>query len=349
MRAPRLHRVLVTIKSEQENGLDVKTPLKTFEPNFVGRDFVVGDLHGSLSCFERLLEGLHFDAAKDRIFSVGDLVDRGPNSLECLELLKNPWFHAVLANHEQMMLEAFDGGYMGQFWLQNGGFWGYSAFEDHRKMRSSLNELEKHVPHPDSIRLFEVMQLVRELPFLMTIAVPDGRKFHVLHAELPPGYAVTDTDLSSPGRVLELAQTRWGDGDSFVWGRFIYAQFHGADLSNIDKVKRSVAYNFASGSVFNDKLSHILSGHTIMHRPLTILGQTNLDTQAYGCYRGLDRRKWNALTCVQLDTWKFYQATPEEFREVEPLTVNKADIEALRGQPQLPVTTPSNLKGTWEL
>ena len=82
----------------------MKNPLKTFEANTSGRDFVVGDLHGSYSAFQNLLKGLDFDKTVDRMFSVGDLVDRGPDSVSCLSLIQEPWFNAVLANHEVAMI-----------------------------------------------------------------------------------------------------------------------------------------------------------------------------------------------------------------------------------------------------
>ena len=69
-----------------------------------GRDFVVGDLHGHRRLFEFELEHLGFDPACDRVFSVGDLVDRGPHALETLRLIEEPWFHAVLGNHELALL-----------------------------------------------------------------------------------------------------------------------------------------------------------------------------------------------------------------------------------------------------
>ena len=63
--------------------------------NEQGRDFAVGDVHG---CFTRLQDSLGrmgFDASRDRLFSVGDLVDRGPESEAALEWLAQPWFFAV--------------------------------------------------------------------------------------------------------------------------------------------------------------------------------------------------------------------------------------------------------------
>lgn len=72
--------------------------------NELGRDFVIGDLHG---CYEQLKDQMNmvsFDFDKDRLFSVGDLCDRGPASEECLSLLRLPWFHATRGNHEDMLL-----------------------------------------------------------------------------------------------------------------------------------------------------------------------------------------------------------------------------------------------------
>ena len=60
-----------------------------------GRDFAVGDVHGHFSRLQEGLDRLGFDPARDRLFSVGDLVDRGPENEAALEWLAQPWFHAV--------------------------------------------------------------------------------------------------------------------------------------------------------------------------------------------------------------------------------------------------------------
>ena len=72
--------------------------------NAKGRDFVVGDLHGHRSLLEHELGRLGFDPSADRVLSVGDLIDRGPESLATLSLIEEPWFFAVLGNHELMLL-----------------------------------------------------------------------------------------------------------------------------------------------------------------------------------------------------------------------------------------------------
>ena len=51
-----------------------------FAQNTVGRDFAVGDIHGCFTELQRGLEAIGFDPSTDRLFSVGDLVDRGSNA-----------------------------------------------------------------------------------------------------------------------------------------------------------------------------------------------------------------------------------------------------------------------------
>jgi serine/threonine protein phosphatase 1 len=333
----------------------MKNPFKTFEPNTEGRDFVIGDLHGSMPCFENLLKNLNFDETKDRMFSVGDLVDRGPDSLGCLRLLLKSWFHSVLSNHEQMMLEAFTGGYMGHFWLRNGGSWGHDAFMFARELEKQASQPDYPLEHlsDEAIEIIDLQSLVEELPYLITVNMPDGKKFHIIHAELPFGYAghITDATLSSPSEVQRLANVHTrDDGEFMLWGRFIFANFYRAQMNNVDKIKRTIAYKYQHSMPFNDDLSHIISGHTIVQRPITILGQTNIDTCAHGSCSS-EPASYEALTCVNLHEWKFYQATPTEFREVEPIEVNKDDIAALHQEFNSPnkarsMNAPDDLGGT---
>lgn len=80
--------------------------IEKFNASHIQRLFVVGDLHG---CYVELMDQLsviNFDYSTDLLISVGDLIDRGRNSLKCLELTKEPWFKAIRGNHEQMCLEA---------------------------------------------------------------------------------------------------------------------------------------------------------------------------------------------------------------------------------------------------
>ncbi|WP_409488308.1 metallophosphoesterase [Pseudomonas promysalinigenes] len=78
--------------------------------NSAGRDLAVGDIHGHFPRLEQCLQAVGFDTKVDRLFSVGDLVDRGPNSEACLWWLSQPWFHAVQGNHEALAISYLHGG-----------------------------------------------------------------------------------------------------------------------------------------------------------------------------------------------------------------------------------------------
>lgn len=73
-----------------------------------GRDFVVGDVHGEFPTLERLLERVAFTPA-DRLFALGDLIDRGPRSAEALAWLESGRITlSVRGNHEQMLFERLE-------------------------------------------------------------------------------------------------------------------------------------------------------------------------------------------------------------------------------------------------
>jgi serine/threonine protein phosphatase 1 len=95
-----------------------------FARNQRGRDFAVGDIHGCFSDLTRGLDALGFDGQVDRLFSVGDLVDRGLESSEAVEWLDRPWFHAICGNHDFMAWRSALGiPYHGADHLRHGGAW----------------------------------------------------------------------------------------------------------------------------------------------------------------------------------------------------------------------------------
>jgi serine/threonine protein phosphatase 1 len=92
--------------------------------NEVGRDFAVGDLHGHFSRLEESLDQLGFEPSRDRLFSVGDLVDRGPESEAALDWLARPWFYAVQGNHEDYAIRHVRTGRVDvDNWRGYGGGW----------------------------------------------------------------------------------------------------------------------------------------------------------------------------------------------------------------------------------
>lgn len=108
--------------------------VKRFAKNTKGNDYVVGDIHGHFMLLRKLLDEVGFDRETDRLFSVGDLVDRGPESTECLKWLDKPWFNAVRGNHEDMAIRyASAHDIMIGNYVRNGGAWFVYMHEDERQ------------------------------------------------------------------------------------------------------------------------------------------------------------------------------------------------------------------------
>lgn len=80
---------------------------REYEPNLEGRDFIVSDIHGMVEMLFNELGEVGFDYDKDRCFCVGDLVDRGHDSELMLKIEKEPWFHTVYGNHEDLFVKAY--------------------------------------------------------------------------------------------------------------------------------------------------------------------------------------------------------------------------------------------------
>ncbi len=137
--------------------------IKRFEKNLIGTDYVVGDIHGE---FVQLVEGLRalkFNTRFDRIFSVGDIVDRGANSPAALQWLDQPWFHPVLGNHEDMLLQSFNDEKMLRLMLDNGGEWWLQADQ---KMR------------------YQFQRALYKLPVVIEIETQNG-VVGIVHADVP--------------------------------------------------------------------------------------------------------------------------------------------------------------------
>lgn len=83
--------------------------VKSFKQNMDGNDYIVGDIHGCFHVLETALKAIGFNRHRDRLFCLGDLVNRGPYSANILNYINEPWFHSIRGNHEESVISEMSG------------------------------------------------------------------------------------------------------------------------------------------------------------------------------------------------------------------------------------------------
>ena len=221
--------------------------------NTNGRDFIVGDIHGCYDEFTHFLTLINFDKTKDIMYSVGDLIDRGTKSLECLELIYEKWFFAVRANHEDMMIKSvlYNNHIQWNNWIYNGGIWYYNHDKESFKNIAIDTELK--------------------MPYIRVIGKNSDKRVNIVHAEL-------HTDVYTNELFTDEDIDDWrmeNQEDNLVWGRAI--------ASNKVLYRSSKLYN-------NDGLSITYCGHTPCETPYQALNHRFIDTgSVYAVTKQMDR------------------------------------------------------------
>jgi serine/threonine protein phosphatase 1 len=137
--------------------------IKHFTKNTKGKDYVVGDIHGVFKKLYEILEKIGFDFENDRLFSVGDLCDRGPDSPDVVEWLNYPWFIPVMGNHEQIILLYENNRYSEKDLISVGGKWWLSLDKKSKKI---------------------VVDAYKNLPIAIEVETDDGL-VGIIHAHCP--------------------------------------------------------------------------------------------------------------------------------------------------------------------
>lgn len=152
----------------------IHTPFHRLPLNTLGRDFVVGDVHGHAALLDKLTAAVKFNPERDRLIALGDLIDRGPDSLELLQRIERlPWFCSLRGNHEALLKASPNSVRAAMIWHRNGGQWGQEIADE---------------------TLRTLIRLVDGLPLAMTLPLSDGREIGLIHAEVPLGLDWADVE-----------------------------------------------------------------------------------------------------------------------------------------------------------
>ena len=99
--------------------------VKIWDKEIKGKLWAVGDIHGCYNLLFNRLNEIGFNFENDLLVAVGDLVDRGTQNIECIELLSKPWFTSVRGNHEDLCIGGLHNESYKRCHIANGGEWFY--------------------------------------------------------------------------------------------------------------------------------------------------------------------------------------------------------------------------------
>ena len=128
--------------------------------------YAIGDIQGCYDELRRLLDHFDFNPDSDRLLFAGDLVNRGPKSLQVLRFVKSLGANAdsVLGNHDLHLL----------------------ALSENNRSHASGKSLDPILKAPDRD---ELLDWLRHRPLLIH---DDKTECTVIHAGLPPQWTLAD-------------------------------------------------------------------------------------------------------------------------------------------------------------
>lgn len=127
--------------------------------------YFIGDIHGCYNNLKTMLNHIHFNPDVDILYLTGDLVFRGPKSLEVLRLIRNfkNSAHTVLGNHDLHLLKKY--------------------FEI-KKYQLSKDSFDPILTAPDSE---ELIYWLRQQPILY---IDENKKILMTHAGIHPNWNI---------------------------------------------------------------------------------------------------------------------------------------------------------------
>jgi bis(5'-nucleosyl)-tetraphosphatase (symmetrical) len=152
--------------------------------------YAVGDIQGCLDPLLQLLERLRFEPSRDQLISVGDLINRGPKSLETLRFCYQlgDSFKMVLGNHDLHLLAVARG----------------------VRPPTKKDTLDEILAAPDADELLNWLQ---QQPLMLR-----SGDYNIVHAGIPPMWDVLKAKALADEVGAVLQSERSGDYFSAMYG-----------------------------------------------------------------------------------------------------------------------------------
>lgn len=157
--------------------------------------WAIGDIQGCFEPLQRLLEKCRFDPAQDQLWMVGDIVNRGPKSLETLRFIRSLGDSAVtvLGNHDLYLL---------------------MVAADAVPRRGKDDTLDPIFSAPD---VAELLDWLKAQPLAYS-RILDGQRYLMVHAGLLPDWTADQAITLSNEVSKHLSGPNFGEFLNSLWG-----------------------------------------------------------------------------------------------------------------------------------
>jgi len=218
--------------------------MKSYKANLDGKDYICSDIHGHFYLLEEQLVAVGFDKKNDRLFCLGDLIDRSDDSILVLDYLKQPWFFSILGNHEIMLIDVCEN--QNPQTKQQWHFWGGDWAED-----LDYDELEVYY------------QALSKLPIAIELKLKSGNTVGLVHANLPDKAdwneikshldKTPSTNINSYEPILR----------EMLWEKAPLFENYSIELEAVKNI------------------DHVFHGHTIIEEMIALENRTYMDLGSY--------------------------------------------------------------------
>ena len=234
--------------------------------------YITSDAHGHVRALDRALE-LAGPSSRDVIYVVGDMIDRGPDPVGVLKLVRSlPHVHVLMGNHEQMLLDALHSEQPEDVmaWEMNGGYTTSSGLD-----KLPAAECDEIIAWIGQLPLHAVVEVddLRDRRVHEAEEAPARRRFAIVHAGIDAVAARAHLDAAgidpAQASVDELEDMlAHQSSDDLLW---IRQEFWGAPTGLVDGQGR--------GPI-------VIAGHTpsiLLSRYAVNMGGTGMDADGRGC------------------------------------------------------------------
>lgn len=122
--------------------------------------YVMSDIHGQFDAFMKMLDSIGF-SDEDELYIVGDVIDRGPKSLECIKwIMEQDNVLTLMGNHELMLYDGY---------VNNRP----AYYDSLTKVRENMTEEEQN----------NIMQWFEDMPESKIVTI-NGKKFYLNHTQI---------------------------------------------------------------------------------------------------------------------------------------------------------------------